>query len=62
MTYRGELLKIIVRGEMIMLEAISKGLKSSESDKFQKIRDEVESSRCIYFDYNPQFCKPKYRK
>ena len=62
MTDREELLKIIVRGEMIMLEAISKGHKASETDKFQKIRDEVESSRCIYFDYNPQFCKLKYKK
>lgn len=57
-----ELLKIIVRGERIMLEAISKGHKASENDKFQKIRDGVENSRCLYFDYNPKFCKLKYRK
>ena len=57
-----ELLKIIVRGEMTILGTISKGHKASEDDEFQKIRDEVENSRCLYFDYNPQFCKPKYRK
>ena len=56
------MLSKILKGEYIMTTAVINGHKASDGDEFKDLRTEVEILRCIYFDYDPRYCKQKYRK
>ena len=59
---REEMSKKITEGEYKMTVAIINGHKAHDNDEFRELRTEVETLRCIYFNYDPRFCKKKYQK
>ena len=54
--------KKITEGEYKITVAIINGHKAHDNDEFKKLRTEVESLRCIYFNYDSRYCKKKYQK
>jgi len=50
----------IVNNEMLMRDAITKGIMPSDNDEFQPLRVENEILRCLYFGEDSPYCKRHY--
>ena len=59
---REEMSKKITEGEYKITLAVTNGHRAHDNDEFKELRTEVEILRCIYFDYDPRFCKKKFQK
>jgi len=57
---KNEMSSRIVRNEITIINAITKGHKPSESDEYQPLRIETEILRCLYYGEDSPFCRRKY--
>lgn len=54
---KDEIISRIVELEYEITSAIIQGHKSSIDDKFQSLRIELNTLRCIIFGYGSEYCK-----